>query len=111
MTIEDTISILSAKKLPLQNEKLLQIEIARILPSFIPEYPLNGSGVIDFFLSGVGIEVKITGNRKDIYRQCKRYCDSFEIKSLILVTNRAMGLPSQINGKPCYVVNLGKAWL
>lgn len=117
MTVEETISVLSKARLPLQNEKILQAEIAKIIPEFIPERRLAGClgtlGIIDFYhlRNSIGVEVKIKGGRKAIYRQCEQYCRSYEISSLILVTNRAMGLPPEIHGKPCYVVNLGKAWL
>jgi hypothetical protein len=114
MTASTVMQALAGKRLPLQNEKLLQAELANLLPKFFREYHLaDGLGIIDFyyFNSKIGIEVKIKGNRKDIYRQVTRYCQSSEINVLILLTNRAMGLPEFINGKPCYVVNLGTAWL
>lgn len=117
MTLDAIVKTLSWVKFPLQNEKLLQAEISKVLPLCMREYTLHDSngacGTIDFFSirSGVGVEIKIQGGKKQIYRQVKRYCDSFEIKALVLVTNRSMGLPAEINGKPCVVVNLGEAWL
>lgn len=107
-------SALSGKKLPLQDEKALQSEIFAILYKTLNvkrEYRLDEKNVLDFFIENVGIEVKIKGQKMAIYRQCKRYCDFDEIKSLVLITNRAIGFPRDINGKPCYVINLGIAWL
>lgn len=111
MTVLQTLRTLEFKKLSLHDEKTLQREIAALLPTFVREYRLSPNDVIDFFLLGVGIEVKIKGSRRQIYEQCKRYCQFSRVECLILVTNRTMGLPKEINGKHCYVVNLGKAWL
>jgi hypothetical protein len=75
------------------------------------EARLDGKNRIDFKVGGIGIEVKIKGNAKAIYKQCARYCALPEIEALILVTGRSMGFPETINNKPCYVVRLGKGWL
>lgn len=112
---DDITKILLNKKFSLHSEKVLQQELNKELSGWAVglqrEYRLDGKNIIDFFVDGVGIEVKINGNRKDIFKQCKRYCDFFEVKSLILVTNRAIGFPSEINNKPCNVINLGIGWL
>lgn len=109
------IALLSDRKFSLHNEKILQHEINAVLftanVSIQREYRLDEKNVIDFFCVGVGVEIKINGSRKEIFRQCQRYCQFNEITSLILVTNRAMGLPESINNKPCRVINLGRAWL
>lgn len=112
--LTDLMHILSTKRYPLQSEKLLQLSLAKDLLGFEPEFELHRDiGIIDFFNAqyGIGVEVKIGGNRRQIYEQCKRYCVSGHIKFLVLVTNRSMGLPSRLVDKPCYVVNLGRAWL
>lgn len=111
--ITDIIKVLSINKFNLQDELELQREMREALRWFSPKqsYPLNKSDIIDFFIDGIGIEVKIKGGRKKIYSQCERYCKHDQIKTLILATNRAIGFPNEINGKPCYVVNLGKGWL
>lgn len=114
MTAQDVVKLLANKRLPLQDEKMLQRQLANILyPDFEPEYFLDQKNIIDFLdhKSHVGVEVKIKGSRRSIYTQCHRYCQFRAIQSFVLVTNRAMGLPPFINDKPCYVVNLGKAWL
>lgn len=99
----------------LENEKQLQAEIAQRLEKYnIPymrEHHLDARNIIDFYSFGTGIEIKISGSAKEIYRQCERYCQFEQVKSLILVTNRSMGFPEAINGKRCYILNLGKAWL
>lgn len=119
MTSDFIIKSLHNKRLSLHNEKKLQKELLELFPELTPEFALPtqdspiGFGVIDFYNEsiGIGVEVKIKGGKKAIYRQCARYCNSPIIKELILITNRSMGLPSEINGKPCHVVNIGLAWL
>lgn len=113
--ITNLLAQLSKYKLSLNAEKILQKEIAEVLRQFQPadEFRLDDNNIIDFYLpgTGIGIEVKIKGSRKEIYKQCLRYCEFDRIKILVLVTNRSLGFPKTINGKPCYVVNLGTAWL
>lgn len=109
----EIVRTLSRHKFSAQNEKMLQIDLGATLRSYAPirEHRLDDHNIIDFFVDGIGIEVKIKGGRKEIFRQCQRYCDFEEIKAFVLVTNRATGFPKEINGKPCYVVNLGMGWL
>lgn len=106
---------LKSKRFTLENEKTLQREIFEILapihPDIIKEFVIDSKSDIDFFIDGIGIEVKIKGGKMSIYKQCERYCKDDKITSLILVTNRSMGFPKKINGKDCYYLNLGKAWL
>jgi hypothetical protein len=107
--------ILSSARFPLNNEKELQAAIEIRLKdnyaNFNREYRFDQNNIVDFFVNGIAIEVKISGNAKAIYKQCERYCQFDKVKSLILVTNRSMGFPKTLNGKACYVLNLGKAWL
>lgn len=116
MTPEELIDKLRPYKFDLTNEKRLQLEIWKILGDtihIVPEYRLDKGSVIDFLLPtlSIGLEVKIKGSSTSIYRQCIKYCEYDEIQSLILITNKSMGLPETINGKKCYLMSLGKAWL
>ncbi len=114
--INKVLKILYSHRFPLVVEKETQAAIEqRFVENEIPysrEHNLDEKSIPDFFIDGsIAVEVKIKGSAKQIYRQCERYCKSDEVKKLILVTNRSMGFPAQINGKDCYFVNLGKAWL
>lgn len=109
--LETIVHKLQSYKFPLQDEKILQREIATILPEFKREYVFDKKSTIDFFHEGIGIEIKIKGSRREIYSQLLRYCQFEKLKVLILVTNRAMGLMNKINETPCIVVNLGRAWM
>lgn len=72
------------------------------------EARLSASDIPDFLLeNGVVIEVKLRGQRKmSIYRQLRRYAKHPEVAAIVLLTNVAMGLPEEIEGKPAYLVSL-----
>lgn len=76
------------------------------------EFHFDENNIIYFLLDGsIGMEVKIKGGKRNIFRQCERYCQFEAVKIFILITNLSMGFPEEINGKTCYVVKLGNAWL
>lgn len=109
---------LQGQRLVLQNEKVLQAQISEIFKKsglqFVPEHRLDEKNRVDFLVHDhVAVEVKISGTfqKMAIYRQCERYAKFDYVKSVILITGRSIGFPSDIGGKPCYVINLGKAWL
>lgn len=116
MPIHEVIKAFSAHQLDFSSEDVLQSQIAQMFTeigiSFQREVRLSAQDRIDFLVEdGLGVEVKIKGSPHAIYRQCKRYCASGQIRTLLLVTGRSMGLPDQINGKDCYVHLLGRSWL
>lgn len=114
-TASSIISALRQHRFRLGDEKRLQTEIAACLSnaniSFAREVRLDGKNRIDFLADRIGIEIKIKGGRMDIYRQLQRYAAFDGIGELILITNAAMGLPSEIGSKPIYYVSLGAGWL
>ncbi len=111
----DLIQILSSYRLPLSDEKELQAEIAKVFENhrlaFEREVRLSNKDVIDFKVGSIGIEVKIGGAKRAIWRQCSRYCAHDDIKTLILLTNVPVGLPEEIEGATVHLVQLGRAWL
>ncbi len=114
--IEKVLHILSSTRFDLNREKVSQDQVADALHKhnigFHREYRLDDNNIPDFFiLEGIAVEVKIKGNAKNIYKQCERYCGFEVVNSLILLTNRSMGFPTDLKGKPTYLVNMGKAWL
>lgn len=115
MKISDLINLVSFFRLSLQNEKETQMQIAKIFTDngidHQREFRLDSKNIPDFFMDGIAIEVKIKGSPRQIYKECERYCAFEEVRELILITNRSMGFPREINGKPCYLVNIGKGWL
>ncbi len=113
--LTDILRTLRFAKLNLSNEKITQLQVARELSlyKFDREFRLDKHNIPDFYHHEMklAIEVKIKGGRMNIFRQCARYCEFEQVKILILCTNKSMGLPDQINGKPCYYIHIGKAWL
>ena len=113
--IEKIINILSKQRFGLQDEKVLQRQIAEVFVSnnihCEKEYRLDKNNIPDFFINGLAIEVKIKGPKKSIYKQCERYSKFDSVNNILLITNRSMGFPELLNEKPCYVLNLGRAWL
>ena len=111
------IDILSGHRWPLNNEKDCQLAIADELTAkslpFEQEVRLSPGSIIDFLVGGeIGIECKLRRTPKTrIFKQLRRYAEHDQIKSLILVSNTAMGLPAEIEGKPAYMVSLGRAWM
>ena len=66
---------------------------------------------VDFFVSGVGIEIKrARPNRQALLRQATRYLASPRVESLLLLCERDPGLPPFILGKPCAVLSLFALW-
>ncbi len=107
--------VLSTSRLDLANEKKMQAQIEDRFKdqqiSYRREVELDKGSIIDFLVEDIGIEIKINGSAKAIYRQCERYCQFDEVKTLLLLTNKIMRLPKKINNKSTYVINLGTAWL
>lgn len=99
----------------LMDEKTIQAEIFIHLEplGFEREYRLSKGSIVDFYrpLDGLAIEVKVKGSPMRIYEQLERYCKFDQVRSILLVTNKSMGLPEEINGKQAYVASLGEAWL
>ncbi len=113
--IDQIITALKNKRITVENEKKTQQEIYDILLeadyNVKDEYRLSDQDIPDFFIDGIAIEVKIKGNSRKIYKQCERYAMHNAVTQLLLITNKSMGFPPEINGKPCYVLNIGRAWL
>jgi hypothetical protein len=115
--VNEIINCIRGQRFLKNNEKLLQQKIEeRLLENgfiFHREYYLDNDNLIDFFFpfSNLGIEVKIKGQKREIFRQLERYAEFSEVHGLLLISTKSIGLPEAINGKPCYFYNLSKAWL
>lgn len=110
------VTLLTRHRLPLADEKMLQTEMAAAfsragLP-FAREVRLGEGDVVDFMVDkAVAVEVKIKGSKRNVYRQCERYCAHDGVRELVLATNLPMALPEKICGKPTSVALLGLGWL
>lgn len=78
---------------------------------FQHEYRLSSDSRIDFLSGNIGIEVKkSTVKDKDLLKQLKKYSESDKISKIILVTTKSVNIPSFINNKQIYIVNLYRNW-
>ncbi len=118
--MKEIIELLSKQRFSVENEKELQAQISTALATGgfvnVREYRLNAKSIIDIYVpdpikGGVGIEIKISGTAKSIHAQLSRYAFDAKITSLILITNRTIGLAPTLNDKPIQIIKLGKAWL
>lgn len=113
--IIETIQKISLLKVSLTLEKKAQQQIFEKIEKlgYEKEHHLDEKNIPDFFHPGQGIaiEVKIKGSKKSIYKQCLRYAGFDNVKVILLCSNKNIGLPRLINGKPVYFLHLGKAWL
>ena len=66
---------------------------------------------IDLMCGGVGVEIKRGRvERAKVLRQLARYAACEQVAGLILVTEKSLGLPREIGGKPVRVVCLNRLW-
>lgn len=83
-------------------------------PSLVSrEHRLGPGDIPDFLLFG-DIVLELKGRRHrapTVLRQLVRYAAYPEVVAIVLLTARAMTMPSEIAGKPVRVVNAGRAWL
>ncbi|MCG8400084.1 MAG: hypothetical protein MJA84_00640 [Firmicutes bacterium] len=79
---------------------------------FSKEHRLGPRNRIDFLTAGgVGIEVK-KGKpyKRQVIGQLNRYAENPEITVIVLVVERNLDIPKEINGKPCFSFGLNKLW-
>lgn len=105
--------LLGRYRFRINTERALQDDIEEALKnegvSYTREHQLPGAGIVDFMVGRVALEMKVDGSKRDIHRQCKRYCAHADVDALVLATAVAMGLPDI--EKPTIVMSLGRAWL
>lgn len=79
---------------------------------FEREFPLGPRNRIDFLtVNGIGIEAKKgKPNERQVFNQLERYASFESVAGLILVIERYMDLPEEINGKPVRSIGLRKLW-
>lgn len=108
------VGLIGRSRLPMSDEKALQSAIEQLLTehgiAFTRETKVTG-GIIDFVVGEIGIEVKIEGPAREVLRQLTRYAEDARIKQFVVVAAFPCALPVSILGKPCTIVNLGRAWL
>lgn len=117
-SVSRLISLIHRSRLDLSCEKKLQSDLAEILATagvkFEREKRLSTRDIPDFFVEG-GIVLECKMHRKarkvEVFKQMKRYASHVEVLAVVLVSNIAMGLPSEIENKPIFSASLSRGWL
>jgi hypothetical protein len=105
---------LKGRALNLSNEKLLQNNIAEAFQDanldFKKEVKIDENNIVDFMIDTLAIEVKIKSkvSAMNIYRQIERYAKNDKVETILLMTSKTISLPNNINGKPIYILSLGR---
>lgn len=113
---EDIVRIIVSNPIVITNEKAVQEDISRLLDGagirHKREVRLSDGNVVDFMIEGgIAVEVKLKAAKREIFRQCERYCRHSQVNALVLVSGTPIGLPADICGKPCWLASMGAAWL
>lgn len=93
-------------------EKELQDDIAEAFLKndiqFTREYQVNEESRPDFYINGIGVEIKIKGSASQLLRQIHRYLTAEKIEGMVVVTTRSVlaDIPAEINGKPVRTIHL-----
>lgn len=115
-TMADVLAALRHLRIQVAAEEFdLHLQVARCLDAaglpYQREYRLGPGNRIDFFVGGIGVEVKKgKPNAGSVLGQLTRYAASPEVIGLILVIERYLDVPAQIAGKPCASLGLRKQW-
>ncbi len=101
---------------PINEEYELQNKIAKALVAadipFQKEYKLGPRSRVDF-LTGDGIAIEVKKGKpytQQVIQQLRRYAEFPEVKSIVLVIERNLDIPKELNGKPCTSFGLNKLW-
>ena len=75
------------------------------------EYRLAPRRRIDFFVGGVGVEIKKgRPNARDLLMQVRRYLECDQLREIVVVTQRDTPLPARVLGKRVTCVSLSRLW-
>lgn len=115
MSIDNIKKILKDVQFDLAIEKVTQQQIKDRFDKYKIPYTrecfLSEGNVIDFLLTnGLGIEIKIKGDKKKIYDQLYRYSSHKEVTAVLLITNKHIGTAPLYENKPMYVMSLSAAY-
>ena len=113
MDPRDLCELLYRHRYRIGHETLLQEDVEILLTRegipFKREFVLGPADRVDFLVDQkIGLELKIKMSARHIFRQLERYAAHDRIDALVLMTSATRGVPGQIRGKPCFVVNLGR---
>lgn len=122
VAVADVVRVIAATRCNLVAEQLVQDELEKALredpmvgglAEVSREHRLGPADRPDFLIDGIVVEAKGKRHRAPaIGRQLARYAKYPEVRALVLATAKAViSGGGDIEGKPLFVVNLGRAWL
>ena len=77
----------------------------------IHEYRLAPRRRLDFFIGGVGVEIKKgRPNARELLKQVERYLACDELREIIVVTQKDTPLPARVLGKRVTCISLNRLW-
>jgi hypothetical protein len=101
---------------PVMDEFKLQEAVKKVLDEarivYSKEYRLGPRNRVDFLTTnGIAIEVK-KGKpySEQVVKQLTRYSEFEKVTGIILVIEKSMRIPHEINGKKCMSFGLNKLW-
>ena len=110
------VQAIHAHKIDVSTENAAHAAIfAALIAAGLParsEVILSSRDRIDLMVETVGVEVKVKGSKRDIFRQLERYAEHQKIKALVLATNTAFPPIAPIKGTvPVFIASLSRGWL
>lgn len=112
-------ALLRRYRLPCTTERELQDAIERVFVDNKIPYsrehcldPKDRGSIVDFMVWGsTAVECKVEVQPTAVFRQVERYLKFDEVKELLLVTSKHMGLPAVVQDKKTSVFKVGLTWL
>ena len=109
-------ALLRRNRFRLGHETLLQADVEALFRrEAIPyerEFVLGPADRVDFLVDGrIALELKIRAPKRAIFRQIERYAAHDVVGSVVIAAVSPLGVPPLANGKPVYVVPLGRSGL
>lgn len=109
------VTVIEARRINMTTEEAAHRAISAALTAAGIEHEnevrLSKGERIDMLAGRVGIEVKVQGQRRAIYRQLERYVLRPEIDALVLVTGVAFPGSLDVEGRTVFIANLTRGWL
>ncbi len=94
-----------------QIHRLIAAALSTANIRFQHEYKLGSYARIDFFVEGIGIEVKTNkADRRAILAQLKKYAAYDAVYAIIVVVQRAMKLPAELDHKAIISIPVYRSW-
>ena len=115
-TIKTIINALNTIKISNKlNETQIHNEIKKVLQNhsikFIHEYKIYTGKRFDFWVNGIVLEVKKQKPTKiNLLNQLNRYTKVPGVKAIIVVLEKNINIPKEINSKPIIIKSLNENW-